>query len=724
MRSVFLLLLLALNLGLVRAQERPPCVFCQIAKGEGEASVIYRDAKLAAFMDYAPVNPGHALIVPVEHAQELADLPADTAREMMALAQRIAAALKQSGVRAEGIQLEMNNGAPIQRMKHAHLHVIPRYADDPREKQGLTQPRDRAERSELNRIAARIKRSLDLVDLFDRYHEERLKLFPLEATEAGDNRYNHLLPNTISEEYRAEVKEFYRKYLDGVRAVDREGLSDSERTSCETLEWECEVNLAQLEYPTHLLPINQFDSMHRAIAVWAGGTSAQPFKTARDYENWLGRLEGFSKWCDTGIENMRAGIAAGHVLPKTLTVKVLPQLLKMATGPVEEHLFYTPIKNMPAEIEEADRERLAAAYREMIGEKIIPRFAEMHAFMMADYLPASRESSGISAIPNGKEYYDLQIKIYTTTEMTADEVHDLGQREVKRILAEMEKVKREVGFRGNIREFFDHVRTKKELMPFSDPQQVIENFNAIHEKMKPSLARLFNLVPKTAFEVRRTEAFREASAAAQYMVGTLDGSRPGVFYVPIPDVKTYNVFADEALFLHEAIPGHHYQISLQREDASLPQFRRLLWYSAYGEGWALYCESLGKELGLYDDPYQYFGMLSMEMHRAIRLVVDTGMHAKGWTREQAIEFSLNHEAESEDGIIAEIERYMSWPGQALSYKVGQLSIRMLRARAEKELGERFDPREFHDQVLMPGCVPLKVLERRIADWVEGKKSGK
>jgi uncharacterized protein (DUF885 family) len=316
----------------------------------------------------------------------------------------------------------------------------------------------------------------------------------------------------------------------------------------------------------------------------------------------------------------------------------------------------------------------------------------------------------------------LQIKAFTTTEMTADEVFELGQREVKRILGEMEKVKEQVGFEGRLREFFDHVRTRRELMPFRDPEQVIGHFNAIHARMKPRVEKLFDLAPKTAFEVRRTEAFREASASAEYMPGSLDGSRPGIFYVPIPKVEEYNICSDESLFLHEAIPGHHYQIALQREDKTLPEFRRIAWYSAYGEGWALYCESLGKELGLYQDPYQYFGMLSAEMHRAIRLVVDPGLHAKGWTREQAIAFSLEHEAEPEGSVVAEIERYMAWPGQALSYKVGQLKIRELRARAEEELGRDFDIREFHTQVLETGCVPLKVLEGKIARWIESKKA--
>ena len=258
-------------------------------------------------------------------------------------------------------------------------------------------------------------------------------------------------------------------------------------------------------------------------------------------------------------------------------------------------------------------------------------------------------------------------------------------------------------------------------MPFTEPAQIIDNFNTIYEKMKPKLEELFDKKPKTPFIVKQTEKFREASASAEYNAGSLDGSRPGVFYTPIPDASKYNVVSDEALFLHEAIPGHHYQISLSRENRDLPDFRKTLWYSAYGEGWALYTENLGKELGLYTDPYQYFGMLGLEMHRAIRLVVDTGLHAKGWTREQAIQYSLENEADSEASIISEIERYMANPGQALSYKIGQLKIRELRTRAEKILGDSFDIREFHNKILETGCIPLNLLEDKIVRWIKSRK---
>ena len=308
--------------------------------------------------------------------------------------------------------------------------------------------------------------------------------------------------------------------------------------------------------------------------------------------------------------------------------------------------------------------------------------------------------------------------MWTTTTLPADEIFEIGQREVSRIRLEMEKVKNQVGFKGNLKAFFEHVNTNKKFAPYKTPEEVIAGFNDIHKKMGPQLKKLFNMVPKTAFEIRQTEAFRAASASAEYNPGTADGSRPGIFYVPILDAATYNYTGMETLFLHEAIPGHHYQISLQYENEELPKFRRFLWYGAYGEGWALYTEALGKELGLYTDPYQYFGNLGDEMHRAIRLVVDVGMHAKGWSREQAIKYMTDNEAISTETATAEIERYMAIPAQALSYKLGQLKIFELRKKAEDALGDKFNIAKFHDEVLKYGCLPLDVLESIVNDWIQ------
>ncbi|WCO00766.1 DUF885 domain-containing protein [Psychroserpens ponticola] len=558
-------------------------------------------------------------------------------------------------------------------------------------------------------------------DTFDlvlsNYYETSLKQNPLNATSAGDSRFNDRLPNFLSDDYAKQIKAFYQKYKTKMNSFSDNELSPSQQLSKEILNWECDIILQGLSFNEDLMPINQMWTLQLTIGQLASGSSSQPFNTIEDYKNWLKRIDGYLLWMNSAEEKMKEGIDRGYVLPESLIVKVLPQLKALTTANMDEHLFYNPIKNFPERFPEKDKAKLAELYESKIKNEIAPAYKKLYDFMSTTYLKHGRTTSGVSDLPNGLEYYSHQIKKYTTTSMTADEIHQLGLKEVARILSEMEAVKKQVGFEGDIIAFFDFVRTNKELMPYDNPKSVIDNFNEIHNTMKPQIEKLFDLKPRTAFEVRRTEAFREASASAEYNPGALDGSRPGIFYTPIPDAKTYNVFADEALFLHEAIPGHHFQISLQQENKDLPDFRKTLWYSSYGEGWALYCESLGKELGLYTDPYQYFGMLSMEMHRAIRLVVDTGIHTKGWSREKAIKYSLENEAESEASIISEIERYMANPGQALSYKIGQLKILELRAKAEKELGDKFDIAQFHNQVLESGCIPLALLETKIDNWI-------
>jgi uncharacterized protein (DUF885 family) len=568
---------------------------------------------------------------------------------------------------------------------------------------------------------AQAEDSKTFATLLDNYYKERMKLFPLESTTSGDSIYNNILPDNLTDDYSNQVKAFFEKFRNESNKYNDNDLSENDRLSKELLLWECDINIEQLGFKENLMPLNQFTSLPLTIGQFASGSGAQPFKTFKDYTNWLQRLEAFNQWLTTAQQRMKEGVTKGCVLPKSLTLKMIPQFEDLANEDIQNHLFYSPVKAFPASFTDAQKKELTDKYTAILKDKIIPSFRSLSDYIKSDYLNASRATSGISAIPNGDKYYKHLIKRYTTTDMTADEIHQLGLKEVARLTAEMEKVKTQVGFTGPLKDFFNYVRNKKELMPFTEPQQVIDNFNAIHEKMKPNLEKLFDLKPKTPFEVRRTEAFREASASAEYNQGSVDGTRPGIFYVPIPDVKKYNMYADEDLFLHEAIPGHHYQISIQQENTALPAFRKTVWFNAYGEGWALYTESLGKELGLYTDPYQYFGMLSAEMHRALRLVIDTGLHTKGWTREQAIKYSMENEAEPEESIVAEIERYMAIPGQALSYKIGQLKIRELRTKAEKQLGSKFSIKEFHNQVLDAGCLPLKVLEGKIDKWIGSKK---
>lgn len=557
--------------------------------------------------------------------------------------------------------------------------------------------------------------------LLDEYYEATLQLNPLQATFEGDNRFNEKFVNDLDPAVVETIEAQLRKYKTALAGFDDADLNSSERVSKAVLNWELDINLAGLAFDDDLTPIDQMWSVNLIMGQLASGASAQPFETVEDYTRWLSRVDGYLEWLASAEAKMREGAEKGWVLPKSLIKKVIPQMAAMAGDDVESHLFFQPAKNFPETFSATDKAKLTEQYTAMVKDKIAPAYKSIQQYLEGDYMLAGRESSGIDALNGGAEYYKHQIKLYTTTDMTADEIHQLGLSEVARIQSEMEKVKEQVGFEGDLKSFFDHVRENKDLMPYKTPEEVLAHFNRIHERMKPQIAKLFDVKPKTAFEVRRTEAFRENSAAAEYNPGSLDGTRPGIFYTPIPDANRYNVFDSESLFLHEAIPGHHYQVSLTQENEELPKFRKTLWYSGYGEGWALYTESLGKELGLFTDPYQYFGMLSAEIHRAIRLVVDTGLHSKGWTREQAIEYSLANEAEPEAGIIREIERYMANPGQALAYKIGQLKIRELRTRAENELGDQFNIAQFHNQVLETGCVPLAVLENKILNWVSLQK---
>jgi uncharacterized protein (DUF885 family) len=558
----------------------------------------------------------------------------------------------------------------------------------------------------------------NISEILDSYYEERLQYFPLEATAIADNRYNDKLPADISDSYREKLKTFYKKYLDQISSIDSSKLTGQDILSYAVFKREMNIQLEGLSFHDNLMPVNQFWSMHLTFPLLGSGSGNQPFKTVKDYEDFLKRINDFSAYIDTAISNMRRGMKEGIVPPAILMERVLPQLKGIIVKDPEQSVFYGPVKNLPATFSEEEKKEFTAAYRKAILEQIVPAYQKLSEFISNEYIAHCRKTAGISDIPNGKEYYAYQAKVWTTTDMTPDEIFETGQKEVARLRNEMEKVMKETGYKGDLKSFFHYIHTDKKFMPFKQDSDVINAFRAIETRMQPKLKELFNLVPKAKFEVRQTEKFREASASAEYNQSAPDGSRPGIFYVPVIDATKYNIVGMEDLFLHEAIPGHHYQTSIQQENDSLPKFRRFGWYGAYGEGWALYTESLGKELGLYTDPYQYFGSLSEEMHRAIRLVVDVGMHTKGWTREQAIQFSLDNEAESEADITAEIERYMAIPGQALGYKIGQMKIIEIRKRAESKLGSKFNIKYFHDEVLKDGCLPLDIFEKKMNAWID------
>lgn len=555
-----------------------------------------------------------------------------------------------------------------------------------------------------------------LQSMLSNYWEERLQLFPVEATGIGDMRYNDRLTITIAESFRDSLNRFYKRYLAEATQLDTAGLSSDDLMSYSLFCYEMQMGIEGLIHPTHLMPISQFWSFTLELPQLGSGAGNQPFKTVKDYDDWLKRLSVFPAWADTAIENMRKGMATGWILPKSLVVKILPQLRDVVVANDTSSIFYGPVKSFPDGISNEDKVRLTAAYKSAINNIVNPAYVKLHRFFEQEYLPKSRNTSGISSLPRGAAYYNYCIRNWTTTNLPPDSIYYIGIREVARMEAEMNRVKEQVGYKGTLQQFFNYISDDPKFFPFTDAKQVIDSFWNIKKQEDPMLKNLFSKTPKTQFTIRQTEAFRAASASAEYNQGSEDGTRPGIFYVPIVDPKKYNCVAMATLFLHEAIPGHHYQISLQQENKNLPAFRRFLWYGVYGEGWAHYCEILGIDLGLYEDPYQYFGHLSDGIHRAIRLVVDIGLHSKNMSREEAIKYMMAHELISEAEATAEIERYMAIPGQALSYKIGQLAIISARSNYTAMLGNKFDIASFHDEVLKDGCVPLSILREKLEKW--------
>jgi uncharacterized protein (DUF885 family) len=552
--------------------------------------------------------------------------------------------------------------------------------------------------------------------MFDNYWEDRMKLYPVEATANGDSRYNDILQNDVSTAFIAQAKSFYSRYADSIKTFNRETLNENDKISYDIFKREMGIQLESFQFHDELMPLSQFGGLHLTFGQLGSGEGNQPFKTVKDYDDFLGRIKGFADWTDTAIANMRQGMKEGYVLPKSLTMKLIPQVKSFVTTDAKQNLLYGPVNRLPKEFSSAEIMRITAAYTTAINTEVVPSFKKLTDFLEKEYLPKSRNSSGIDSTTNGNAKYQFLIRQWTTTNKTPEEIYQIGLSEVARIKTEMEKIKTKVGFTGSLDSFFKYISNDKKFMIYKTPEEVLAGFRAIQVKEESYLKKLFGRFPKTKFEIRRTEAFREASAAAEYNQATADGSRPGVFYTPIPDASKFNYTAMETLFAHEAIPGHHYQISLQQENESLPKFRRFSWYGAYGEGWALYTESLGDELGLYTDPYQKMGSLGDEMHRAIRLVVDVALHTKGWSREKAIAYMLANEPVDERAATAEIERYMAIPGQALSYKIGALKIRELRNKYQQQLGNKFNIAAFHDEVLKDGCMPLDVLEKKMDDW--------
>jgi uncharacterized protein (DUF885 family) len=570
-------------------------------------------------------------------------------------------------------------------------------------------------------------RAAQLNSLYGEYWEENLALHPLTATYAGDPRHNAELPNLLSKEYEAKERAFEQRYLDRARAIGSVGLTGQDRLSFEIFTLNRESSLEDFEFPERLLPIDQFYNIANTFAQLGSGTGAQPFATVKDYDDWLQRAGKLPMLLDQAIENMREGVKAGIVQPRVLMEKVLPQLDANITDDPQQSIFWGPIAKLPKDVPAADRERLAAAFRALITTQLTPAYRRLRAYIANEYLPKTRDTFGKGALPGGAAWYAHDVRDNTYHALTPARAHEIGLEEVARLQDGMRAVAPQLGYTKPVKSlpelkaFFEWMKARDDMY-FKSREELLAAYQAFGANVAPKLPTYFNLRPTTGYEVRLVEPFREASASSgQYQGPSLDGKRPGIFFVNAYDLKARPKWALASLSLHEAAPGHHFQISLQRDLKDLPMFRRFSRDTAYIEGWGLYAEWLGYEMGMYQDPVARFGALDAELWRAIRLVTDTGIHFKGWTRQQTIDYMLANSPSEQTRAVSEAERFAAIPGQALAYKIGQLKIIELRKRAEQALGPKFEVAEFHDEVLRDGAVPLEVLEAKIDRWIAAKK---
>jgi uncharacterized protein (DUF885 family) len=564
-----------------------------------------------------------------------------------------------------------------------------------------------------------------LFALFKASDEASLKRNPIQAIFRGDMRYADQLGDYMSDAYYAAEKAAAEQDLAALHQINRAILNPTDKLAYDTFEWQTKDTLRGLQPDllalTEVRPLNHFFGFHTFYPTFASGQGAAPFKSLQDYENNLKRHKQFVVLVDRAIDRFKQGEASGVVETKLTVRNMIEQLDNQLKLPVEESPYYRPVKNFPDSISAADRERLTAEYRSAVADELYPALTRLRDFFKNEYLQNAREGVGLMYMKGGDKLYRYDIESTTTEALDPAQVHQLGLNEVARITKEMEKIRQEVGFKGDLQHFFDYMRTAKRFQP-KTRDELKGGFLAVKAKVETKIPAFFSLVPKAPLEIRAYEPFREKfEAGGSYQQGTPDGSRPGVFYYNAYDLPSRSTWEETTLFLHEGEPGHHFQISLAQENEALPAFMRFGGNTAYVEGWALYAESLGYPMGMYDDPYQRFGNLNDEMLRAMRLVVDTGIHSKGWSRDQAIDYMLSHSGMSKTDATAEVERYIAIPSQALAYKIGQLKIAELRDKAKAALGDRFDIREFHAQVLDTGALPLPVLEEKIDNWIASKK---
>ena len=564
-----------------------------------------------------------------------------------------------------------------------------------------------------------------LFRLFKESDEAQLKRNPIFGIFRGDLRYADQFGDYTTDQYYAGEKAAAESDLAALHAIDRASLDATDQLAYDVFEYTTADTLKGYQPEildfTKVRPINHFSGFHTFYPTFSSGAGGAPFKTVLDYDNALKRHAGYVVLLDRSIDRFKQGEAAGVFETKMTIKNVIEQLATQLKQPVEESPFYGPVKDFPADFSAAEKARLTAAYKASIANDIYPAMKRLHDYLATSYLPKARDGYGLMYMKGGDRLYRYLVQSTTTLPLTPEEIHETGLREVARITTEMEKVKQEVGFKGTLPQFFNYLRTDPK---FKKPtrEALTQGYYDIGKAVDAKLPEYFSTIPKAKLEIRPYEPFREKfQAGGSYEQGTPDGSRPGVFYFNAYDLPSRTTPGMTTLYLHEGSPGHHFQISLAQENTALPAFMRFGGNTAYVEGWALYAETLGYDMGFYKDPIQRFGTLSDEMLRAMRLVVDTGIHSKGWTRQQSIDYMMSHSDIGKTDATSEVERYIAIPSQALAYKTGAMTIQRLRRKAEAELGAKFDVREFHAQVLMTGSLPLAILEQKIDRWIASKK---